>query len=253
MCNPIRIGLVAIHPLFRVGLVKAIGTSQKLTVVAEGETTEDAFRIAEKMTLDILLLEIEMRGMGVDAIRLIAGAKCNAKVLVLTALCDERLLIETLRAGAKGYLLKDLTGAELIRAIESVHGGELEITPTLAARALSRLATQAAEPVELTAREREVLTFLSQGLTNREIGLKLGLHLKTIKYHTGLLFAKLGVRNRVEAAAKLMKGASNMVHMITILFCSLAIGALDLASIDQADDYDSYFLEGDTDRAGRKI
>jgi DNA-binding NarL/FixJ family response regulator len=169
MSYPIRIGLVAIHPLFRVGLANAIGASQNLTVVTEGETAEDAFRIAKRMTLDILLLEIEMPGMGVDAIRLIARAKCNAKVIVLTALCDEVLLIGALRAGAKGYLLKDVTGAELRRAIESVHGGEPQITPALATRALSLLAARDAGPVELSGREWEVLTYLSEGLTNSEI------------------------------------------------------------------------------------
>jgi DNA-binding NarL/FixJ family response regulator len=239
--------------LFRVGLTEAIGASENLTVVAQGETAEDAFRMAQKVSLDILLLEIDMPGMGVDEIRLIAREKCNTKVIVLTASSDEALLIDALRAGAMGYLLKDVTRADLIRAIDCVHRGEPHVTPALAMCALSRLVAQRDdELVQLSTREQEVLSYLSQGLTNREIGSKLGLHIKTIKYHTVLLFAKLGVRNRVEAAAKLRKGASNMVHMITVLFCSLAIGAVDLASVDQ-DDYDSHFMEDDTDRAGRKI
>jgi two-component system nitrate/nitrite response regulator NarL len=251
--TPIRIGLVAIHPLFRVGVTRAIGASENLTIAAQGETAEDAFRIAQKVNLDILLLEIEVPGMGVDEIRFIAREKCNAKVIVLTASSDEAQLIHALRAGAMGYLLKDVTGADLIRAIECVHRGEPHITPALAMRALGHLTTQRDELVQLSTREQEVLTYLSQGLTNREIGSKLGLHIKTVKYHTVLLFAKLGVRNRVEAAAKLRKGASNMVHMFTVLLCFLAIGAFNLVSVDQTNDYDDYYLEDDTDRAGRKI
>ena len=211
MRNPIRVGLVVNHPIFRVGLARAIGASENLSVVAQGQTAADAFRIAENTRLDILLLEIEVPGIGVGAVRSIAQAKCKAKVMVLTASDDEALVIDALQAGARGYLLKDVTGTDLIRAIECVHRGEPHITPSLAARALARLAIRRAELVGLTAREQQVLAYLSQGLTNREIGLKLGINTKTVKHHNVLLFAKLGVRNRVEAAAMLGKGSSSMV------------------------------------------
>jgi two-component system, NarL family, nitrate/nitrite response regulator NarL len=218
MRNPIRIGLVTGHPMFCEGLTHAIGASANLSVVAQGENAADAFRIAEDASLDILLLEIEIPGVGVDALGSIFRAKCKARVIVLTALDDEALLIDALRAGARGYLLKDITGADLIYAIECVHRGQPQITPALAARALSSLATRHAtlpdrKLGQLTARELQVLTYLSQGLTNREIGLKLGINVKTVKHHTVLLFAKLGVRNRVEAASTLRNGASSMVPM----------------------------------------
>lgn len=216
MRNPIRVGLITDHPIFCAGFTKAIGACANLAVVAEGRTAADALRIAKDAMLDILFLEIEIPGIGIDGVRAICQAKCNTKVIVLTALDDEVLAVDVLGAGAQGYLLKELTGADLIRAIESAHRGELQITPALASRALSHLVKRRAtlfsrDLVALTDRERELLSCLSQGLTNREIGLKLGINVKTVKYHAGRLFAKMGVRNRVEATTVLCNASSSMV------------------------------------------
>jgi DNA-binding NarL/FixJ family response regulator len=209
MTHRIRIGLVTDHPIFRTGLTEALGVAENLAVVAHGQTAEDAFRLAGDETLDILLLEIEIAGLGIDAVGAICRAKGAAKVVILTALDDEAVMIDALRFGARGYVLKEVTGADLIRAIKSVHAGEYYVTPGLASRVLPRLLMQSEAHLAgkdlntLTSREREVLSFLSRGLTNREIALELGLSVKTVKQHTTLLFAKMGVRNRVEATAML--------------------------------------------------
>jgi DNA-binding NarL/FixJ family response regulator len=218
MRSPIRIGFVTDHPIFYEGATKAIEASANLTVVAKGRTAADAILIARDATLNILLLEIEIPGMGIDAVRTICRAKPNARVIVLTALGDEGLVVDALQAGAQGYLLKDVTGADLRHAIESVHRGEPHVTPVLACRALSRLARPAtlftsSKLVGLTAREQQVLRYMAQGLSNREIGLKLGIAVKTVKHHTVLLFAKLGVRNRVEATAVLHNATASVVHV----------------------------------------
>jgi two-component system, NarL family, nitrate/nitrite response regulator NarL len=118
-------------------------------------------------------------------------------------------IVDALRLGARGYILKEVTGDDLRRALEAVHRGQYYITPTLLSRVLPYLLTRnEAQPAGkdlngLTSRERQVLSGLCRGLTNQEIALTLGLSIKTVKQHTTLLFAKLGVRNRVEASAVL--------------------------------------------------
>jgi|SwirhisoilCB1_FD_contig_41_1920636_length_891_multi_3_in_0_out_0_2 two-component system, NarL family, nitrate/nitrite response regulator NarL len=219
MPRPIRIGLLTDHPMFAEGVTRALEASTNLTVVARGRTAADAFHIAKDATLDILLLEIEVPGVGIDGVRQMCHAKCHAKVIVLTALDDEGLVVGALRAGAQGYLLKDVTGADLRRAIESVHRGEPHVTLALASRTLRSMVEKRAnlftshDLVGLTAREHQVLAYLSQGLTNQEIGLKLGINVKTVKHYTVTLFAKMGVRNRVEAAAAMRIGDLSDVHV----------------------------------------
>jgi two-component system nitrate/nitrite response regulator NarL len=217
MRNSIRIGLVTDQPIFRTGLTEALRVFADLAVVAHGETAEDAFRMATDATLDILLLEIEIAGVGIDVVGAICRAECGAKVVVLTAVDNEIVMIDALRLGARGYILKEVTGADLRRAIESVHRGEYYVTPALVSRVLPRLLRQneaqfSRDIKGLTPRERQVLSCLCQGLTNREIALTLGLSVKTVKQHTTLLFAKMGVRNRVEATAVLDSADFPAVH-----------------------------------------
>jgi|SRR6185295_16306953 DNA-binding NarL/FixJ family response regulator len=209
MFSSIRIGLVSDQPIFRTGLTEALKVSENFTVVAHGQTAEDAFRMASDATLDILLLEIEIPGLGTGAVRALCGAKAGTKVVVLTAVDDEVAIIDALRLGARGYILKETTGADLRHALDVVHRGQYYITPTLLSRVLPHLLTRNEAQIvsrdlnALTARERQVLSGLCRGLTNQEIAATLSLSVKTVKQHTTLLFAKLGVRNRVEATAVL--------------------------------------------------
>jgi DNA-binding NarL/FixJ family response regulator len=142
-------------------------------------------------------------------VRALCGAKPGTKVVVLTAIEDEVAIIDALRLGARGYILKEITGADLRHAIEAVHRGQYYITPALLSRVLPQLLTRNEAQIVsrdlngLTSRERQVLSGLCDGLTNQEIAGTLGLSVKTVKQHTTLLFAKLGVRNRVEATAVL--------------------------------------------------
>jgi two-component system, NarL family, nitrate/nitrite response regulator NarL len=209
MCSSIRIGLVTDQPIFRTGVTEALAGSGTLSVAAHGQTAGDALAMASDPSLDILLIEIEIPGVGIGTVGAICRTSCHAKVVVLTAVDDEVAAIHTLRLGARGYILKDVTGVELIRAIEAIRRGELCITPALTLRVLPRL-LMASEGLpmsrdlsDLTARERQVLDYLSRGLTNREIATTLGLSVKTVKQHVTLIFAKIGVRNRVEATAAL--------------------------------------------------
>jgi two-component system, NarL family, nitrate/nitrite response regulator NarL len=221
MFSSIRIGLVSDQPIFRTGLSEALRVSENFAVVAHGQTAEDAYRMAADASLDILLLEIEIPGIGTGAVRAICGAKPGTKVVVLTAVDSEGAIIDALRLGARGYILKEITGADLRHALEAVHGGQYYVTPTLLSRVLPHLLTRNEAPIVtrdlngLTARERQVLGGLCRGLTNQEIAAALGLSVKTVKQHTTLLFAKLGVRNRVEATAALHDadaGAGRLPH-----------------------------------------
>jgi two-component system, NarL family, nitrate/nitrite response regulator NarL len=225
MHTSIRIGLITDHPIFRTGLTEGLRAAAHIAVAAHGRSARDAYQMAADATLDILLIEIEIPGVGIDAVGSICQANRNSKVAVLTAVDDETLMIDALRFGARGYILKVITGVDLIAAIEAIHRGEHYITPMLASRVLPRLLarveTQAANRhlSSLTSRERQVLSYLSSGLTNQEIALKLGLSVKTVKQHKTLLFAKIGVRNRVEATAVLhdaqssgLAGAGGLAH-----------------------------------------
>jgi DNA-binding NarL/FixJ family response regulator len=217
MFSSIRIGLVSDQPIFRTGLSEALRVSENFAVVAHGQTAEDAYRMAADASLDILLLEIEIPGIGTGAVRAICGAKPGTKVVVLTAVDSEGAIIDALRLGARGYILKEITGADLRHALEAVHGGQYYVTPTLLSRVLPHLLTRNEAPIVtrdlngLTARERQVLGGLCRGLTNQEIAAALGLSVKTVKQHTTLLFAKLGVRNRVEASAVLHSADSETI------------------------------------------
>jgi two-component system, NarL family, nitrate/nitrite response regulator NarL len=210
----IRIGLVDDHPIFRAGVIHALSASANLTVVAEGRNAEDALRMAADGMLDVLLLGHEACSNGVATTRAICRTGCRPKVLLLTSSDDEDLVVEALRAGAQGYLHKDVSGFDLIRAIETIHRGEAHVAPTLASRLLLRLIAgprtrgtggDGADLVRLTARERQVLELLAEGFTNREIAAKLGVSIKTVKQFTMLIFSKLGVRNRVEATIALRR------------------------------------------------
>src|SRR5262245_48037957 len=189
MRNSIRIGLVTDHPIFRTGLTEAVGVKGNLAVVAHGRSARDALDMATDAALDILLLEIEIPGVGVGAVGSICQRARTAKVVVLTAVDDEAMMIDALRRGARGYILKVVSGSDLIGAIEAVHRGEHYITPALASRVLPRLLARAETQVAsrhlhgLTSRERQVLSYLSSGLTSREIAVKLGLSVKTVKQH----------------------------------------------------------------------
>jgi two-component system nitrate/nitrite response regulator NarL len=208
MSEPIRVAAIDDHPLFRSGLRRALARARDVKLVAEGETGDDACRIAAANTADIILLDITMPGGGIDAARRIYRSGAAVKVVMLTGSDDDEHLASALSAGAAGYLLKGSTAPEILEALRAVHSGRPYITPGLSSRVLMR-SVRAQPPRssaididrELTAREQQLLDYLAQGLTNREIADKLELALPTIKNSISRLFAKMHVRNRLEAVA----------------------------------------------------
>jgi DNA-binding NarL/FixJ family response regulator len=211
MNGSIRVAVVDRYPLFREGVAQTIA-QRGLVVVAEGETAADACRIAENTPLDIMLVDINIHGDGLEAARKILRRQSSVKVAVLTAYDDEEHLAEALRAGVRGYVLKGVSGAELILAIETIHRGDPYITQALASRILIQRRTVyfAQERARsgnhgLTLREVQVLRCLAKGLTNSEIALELGVTVRYTKYLLATMYRKMRVRNRVAAILEMQK------------------------------------------------
>lgn len=204
-----RISLVVIddHPMLRRGVVDTLEEHDGIEVVAEGESVDDAVRLAAELLPDIILLDVGMPGGGgLSAIRRIVVQCPVVKIVMLTVSEDEEVVSEAFAEGASGYILKGISGPDFISALRSIQSGSGYVPPHLAARLLaaSRRATGGSEEEELldrlTRREEQILQLVSDGLSNREIGEKLELREKSVKTYMTNILQKLKVRNRVKAA-----------------------------------------------------
>lgn len=210
MSNEIRIAVVDDHPIFCAGLKRTFGRVKDMTLVAMGGSASDALRIAKQEQPDILLLDVTMPGCGLAAAGAIKELGLPCQVIILTGSDDDGHLASAFAAGARGYVLKGSTSAELIDAVRTVHSGQPYVTSTLSTRILvhaarkSEVASNAATH-GINARERQILEFASQGLTNQDIAVRLGLALPTVRNYMSAIFDKLQVRNRAEAVAVWLK------------------------------------------------
>ena len=207
MSDPIRVVLVDDHPLFREGVAHTLGTEPDIRVVGEGATADEALRLCQEFLPDLLLLDINIPGGGLNAARDIAAACPFTKIVMLTVSEAEDDVTAALKAGARAYALKGVSARELTGILRAVSAGEVYITPSLAAHLLFGLAESPrdgrppADPLhELTGRERQILELVASGRSNKEIGQELSLSEKTVKHYMTNVLQKLQVRNRVEAA-----------------------------------------------------
>lgn len=206
--DAIRVAVVDDHPLMREGIVGALKNEPDLDVVAEGGSADEAFEIAERQLPDVMLIDINMPGGGLEALRRISKTCPAVACIVITVREDEETVSRALRIGALGYVLKGTSGKELAQTIRSIYQGEVYITPSLATRLLaaetssapSQASGQRSDLDALTAREIEILRLIAKGLINKQIGLELELSEKTVKHYVTNILQKLQVRNRVEAA-----------------------------------------------------
>ncbi len=198
----IRILLADDHPIVRDGLRAVLSTQADFAVVGEAESGTQALAQIAALAPDILLLDLEMpNGDGVVTLQALAGINTTVRVIIFTAFDTDDRIVEAVRAGAKGYLLKGAPRAELFTAIRVVHSGGSLLQPVIASKLIGRL-TQAPALVEpLTAREQEVLTLIAQGLPNKEIAARLVITERTVKFHASAIMSKLGATNRTEAVA----------------------------------------------------
>jgi DNA-binding NarL/FixJ family response regulator len=206
--DPVNIVVADDHPLFRQGVVQTLKAEDGFSVIGEAGTGEEAFRLVVEQNPDILLLDIGMPGAGgIAAVEQVTASCPLTRVLMLTVSESPDDLMQALKAGARGYVLKGVSSHGLVSAVRAVTAGEVFVTPVLASTILYEMTHD--EPVdpleELTERERQVLQLLGEGLTNREIGERLYLAEKTIKHYMTSVLQKLHVRSRVEAALLALK------------------------------------------------
>lgn len=195
------------HAVVRQGLRTFLELQEDIAVAGEAADGEEALRAAGELQPDVILMDLVMpRLAGVEAIERLRAAGSTARVIVLTSFLDEDKVLPAVRAGAAGYLLKDVEPAQLVDAIRTVDRGEALLHPAVAARVLQELVApgdapdRAALHESLTAREREVLALLARGMANKAIAFELGCAEKTVKTHVGNILAKLGLSDRTQAA-----------------------------------------------------
>jgi NarL family two-component system response regulator LiaR len=203
--NPIRVLIVDDHTMVRTGLATFIRIKADLEMVGEARDGQQAIRLCEQLEPDVILMDLVMPRMdGVAAIQAIRERWPQVQIIALTSFKDRDMVQDALRAGAIGYLLKDVSADALAEAIRAAHAGRPTLAPE-AAQALIEVARAGDEGPEtghdLTPREREVLALLVEGLNNPQIGERLVISVTTVRSHVSSIFSKLGVSNRAEAVA----------------------------------------------------
>lgn len=204
--QPIRVLIADDHAMFREGLRRILETEADIIVVGEARTGEGAVEQVEVVTPDVVLMDIRMPGIGgVRATRLIRQAHPETHVIILTAYRQDNLVLQTMAAGARGYILKEAPSDELINAIRKVHRGEALLDATALRRVLDEFRRLSTHPptdpfAELTPRQLDILRLVARGATNREIAYELSLAEKTVKNYLSIIFRALYVNSRTEAA-----------------------------------------------------
>jgi len=204
--NHIRILLADDHRIVREGLASMLSTQSDVHVVGEAGTGQEAVALIKRLQPDIVLLDLEMPDLdGVGVLEQIRPAFPNVRVIILTAYGSDERILDAVRAGARGYLLKGAGLNEVLHAVRVVAAGGSLLEPAVTERLLGsmeRLLRSGRLPEALTDRERAILTCIARGLSNKAIGEELHLAERTVKFHVTIIFQKLGVANRAEAAAK---------------------------------------------------
>jgi DNA-binding NarL/FixJ family response regulator len=214
--TPIRLLLVDDHALFRKGLAALLATEPAFRVVGEARDGREALKKAAELKPDLVLMDIHMPGIGgLEATRLICESLPSTKVVILTVSEEDKDLFDAIKSGASGYLLKKVEPDELSSMLQGVFHGEAPISRLTATKILAEFAvreTRVQTPADdweekLSPRETEVLRLVVDGLTNKEISVKLGVEPTTVKNHLKNILGKLHLRNRVQAAVfALQKG-----------------------------------------------
>ena len=208
--EPIRAMIVDDHALFRRGLEMVLDSEPDIELVGQASDGAEAVEKAAESLPDVVLMDIRMpRSSGIEACRAVKEAAPSAKIVILTISDEEEDLFEAIRAGASGYLLKDIPLDEVAGAVRAVHGGPSLIKPSMAGKLLTEFATRAKRDDEeraqevpaprLTEREMQVLKLVARGMNNRDIAKELFISENTVKNHVRNILEKLQIHSRMEA------------------------------------------------------
>ncbi len=199
------------HVLFREGTRNLIEKEKDMEVIGEASDGEEAAELVRKKSPHVVLMDIAMPKVnGIEATRKIKASQPSTAVLILTAYDNDQYIMALLEAGAAGYLLKNVSGKDLINAIRAVHAGEAVLHPTIAQKVFSRFGAgqEAREPVqvaELSERETEILRLAAQGMSNQDIAGKLFVSRRTVQAHLANIFRKMDVGSRTEAVLQALR------------------------------------------------
>jgi two-component system, NarL family, response regulator DevR len=210
MGGPLRVMLVDDHEVVRGGIRALLDAADDLVVCAEAASAREAVEVAERALPDVIVMDVRLQdGSGIEATRDIRAARPQTRVLMLTSFADDEALLASIMAGAAGYVLKQIRGGELVRAIREVGAGKSLLDPEVTKSVLERLRkgkTMRDEKLaRLSAQEERILTLVARGMTNGQIGEELHLAEKTVKNYVSTILSKLEVARRAEAAAYLAR------------------------------------------------
>lgn len=204
LTDAIRVLIVDDHAVVRQGLRAFLQTQDDVEIAGEAADGDEAIRQVRELVPDVVLMDLVMPKLdGIAAIREMRALSPSTKVLVLTSFADDDKVFAAVKAGAAGYLLKDVRPQELGDAIRTVYRGEALLHPTVAAKLMQELAQSGrrqASPDSLTDRELDVLRLIARGMSNKEIALELGVAEKTVKTHVSNILQKLHLADRTQAA-----------------------------------------------------
>jgi DNA-binding NarL/FixJ family response regulator len=207
----LRVLIADDHPIFRDGIQTLLATADDIVAVGEARTGEEAVELAATLAPDVILTDIRMPGCsGIDATRRIVAANQTVRVLVVSMFEDDASIFTAMRAGARGYILKDADRSDILRAIRAVGQGEAIFSPAIATRLLDYFTSPsqtlaATEFPELTDREREILEMVADGYRNADIARHLVLSPKTVRNYVSSIFTKLQVSDRGNAIIRARK------------------------------------------------
>jgi DNA-binding NarL/FixJ family response regulator len=205
---PIRIVVADDHQVVRAGFAELLDTQPDFTVIATAADGAEAVRVCHEVTPDVVLMDVRMPGMdGIQATRHLTADDAGPRILILTTFDLDEYVYDALRAGASGFLLKDVTAERLFDAVRVIAAGQALLAPAITRRLISEFArqhrnTDAAAPISfdvLTPRETQVLRLIAEGLSNLEIAARLVITEQTVKTHVSRLLTKLGLRDRTQA------------------------------------------------------
>ena len=204
MPSRLRIAIIDDHPIFREGVAQAIDAAGDLELVAEGASALEAVEIAQNHLPDILLLDVNMPGSSLDAVRAITRQCPRVKVMMLTVSGSEEHVELALESGARAYILKGISGPDFISTVRALHEGDHYVTPEIASRLLLKARTThpelQSELPSLIRREEEILRLLARSFSNRDVALRLNLTEELVSRYVGNILQKLHLRAVLESA-----------------------------------------------------